>query len=74
LSHDHNKIPSAGFLLFGFAVSQFLFYSIVPHLLRLSSAVVFNLSLLTADIYTLFFGLFLFHYKVSTSPRVLGRV
>ena len=55
----------SGLLLLGFTVSQFLFYSIVPHLLRLASAVVFNLSLLTADIYTLLFGLFLFHYRVS---------
>ena len=54
-----------GGLFVGFAAFQFLFYSLAPHLLKLTSAVVFNLSLLTADIYTLLFGLFLFHYKVG---------
>lgn len=53
-----------GLLLFGFGTFQFLFYSLVPVLMKLTSAVVFNLSLLTADIYTLLFGLFLFHYRV----------
>ena len=44
-----------------------MFYSTVPFLLKLTSAVVFNLSLLTADFYTLLFGLFLFHYKVKST-------
>lgn len=54
-----------GLLFLGFGLSQFLFYSIVPVVLLIASAVVFNLSLLTADIYTLILGLFLFHYKFS---------
>ena len=37
----------------------------MPVALKLSSATVVNLSLLTADFYSLFCGLFLFHYKVS---------
>ena len=45
-------------------MSQFLFYSIVPLLLKLSSALVFNMSLLTADVYTFIFGFVLFHYGV----------
>lgn len=53
-------------LLFaGFGIFLFLFYSITPHVMRFSSAVVVNLSLLSADVYTLFIGLFLFHYKFS---------
>ena len=56
--------PSVGGLFSGFGVSLFLFYSLTPWVIRMSSAVVFNLSLLTADFYSLIFGLFLFHYKV----------
>ncbi len=44
---------------------MFVFYSVMPHVMRFSSAVVVNLSLLSADIYTLFFGLYLFHFMVS---------
>ncbi len=54
-----------GLLFFGFGVCMFTFYSVMPHVMKFSSAVVVNLSLLTADIYTLFFGLYLFHFVVS---------
>ena len=37
----------------------------MPYAMKYSSAVVVNLSLLTADIYSLLFGLYVFHYKVS---------
>ena len=46
---------------------MFLFYSVMTVVMTLSSAVVVNLSLLTADVYTLFLGLFLFYYKVHTA-------
>ena len=46
---------------------MFLFYSLVPWVIRMSSAIVFNLSLLTADFYTLLFGIFLFRYSVSVA-------
>ena len=46
---------------------MFLFYSVMPHVMKFSSAVVVKLSLLTADIYTLFFGLDLFHFMVNYS-------
>ncbi|XP_064404936.1 solute carrier family 35 member F2-like isoform X2 [Halichondria panicea] len=54
-----------GLLFFGFGVCMFTFYSVMPHVMKFSSAVVVNLSLLTADIYTLFFGLYLFHFVFS---------
>lgn len=48
-----------------FAVSQTLFYMTMPLVMKVSSAAVVNLSLLTADIFTLVFGVFLFKFKVS---------
>ena len=57
--------PAVGGLFSGFGVSLFLFYSVAPWVIRMSSAVVFNLSLLTADFYSLIFGIFLFDYNVS---------
>ena len=44
----------------GFALSMYLLYSLMPYVMQISSAVVTNLSLLTADIYALFVGIFLF--------------
>ncbi|XP_019623405.1 PREDICTED: LOW QUALITY PROTEIN: solute carrier family 35 member F2-like [Branchiostoma belcheri] len=51
-----------GLLFVGFAVCLFALYTIFPTVIKMSSAVVVNLSILTADLYTLFLGLFLFHY------------
>ena len=66
-SHSCAHIPiiMIGLLFAGFGVSQFLFYTVMPQVMRFSSALIVNLSLLTADFYTLFFGIFVFHYKVS---------
>ena len=52
-------------LLVAFAACLFMLYSLVPFLLRLSSATMMNLALLTSDVYSLLFGLFLFHYSFS---------
>lgn len=49
----------------GFGLCLFLLYNLVPVAIKFSSATVVNLSLLTADFYSLLCGLFLFHYKVS---------
>ena len=57
--------PAVGGLFSGFGISLFLFYSVAPWVIRMSSAVVLNLSLLTADFYSLIFGIFLFDYNVS---------
>ncbi|VDL82370.1 unnamed protein product [Nippostrongylus brasiliensis] len=43
-----------------FALSMFAFYSLVTVVLQKTSALMFNLATLTADFYSLLFGLFLF--------------
>ncbi|KAL4608475.1 solute carrier family 35 member F2-like isoform X1 [Arapaima gigas] len=53
-------------LLFGaYTACMFLLYSCMPVVVRLTSATAVNLSLLTADLFSLFCGLFLFHYTFS---------
>uniref|UniRef100_A0A2K6VW95 EamA domain-containing protein n=1 Tax=Onchocerca volvulus TaxID=6282 RepID=A0A2K6VW95_ONCVO len=46
-----------------FIASMFLFYSMVSVVVEKSSALMFNLSILTADFYTLIFGIFMFNYQ-----------
>uniref|UniRef100_A0A8R1E0V0 Solute carrier family 35 member F1 n=1 Tax=Caenorhabditis japonica TaxID=281687 RepID=A0A8R1E0V0_CAEJA len=48
-----------------FAISMFIFYSLVTVVLQKTSALMFNLSTLTADFYSLLFGMFLFKDKFS---------
>ena len=48
-----------------FVIFLVIFYSLMPFVLKASGAVVVNLSLLTADIFTLVFGIFLFKFHVS---------
>lgn len=45
---------------------MFGLYSFMPVVIKVTSATSVNLGILTADLYSLFFGLFLFFYKVST--------
>lgn len=53
-------------LLFAvFALCMFGLYSFMPVVIKVTSATSVNLGILTADLYSLFFGLFLFYYKVS---------
>ncbi|XP_069744390.1 solute carrier family 35 member F1 isoform X2 [Narcine bancroftii] len=62
------KVPwdwQIGLLYVGFSACMFGLYSFMPVVMKRSSATAVNLSLLTADIYSLFCGLFLFHYKFS---------
>ncbi|XP_061899475.1 solute carrier family 35 member F1-like [Entelurus aequoreus] len=54
-----------GLLYVGFSVFMFSLYSLMPLVMKRTSATSVNLSLLTADLYSLFCGLFLFHYKFS---------
>lgn len=44
-------------------------YSFMPVVVKLTSAAAVNLSLLTADLFSLFCGIFLFHYKVSGTRK-----
>ncbi|CAL8304999.1 unnamed protein product [Gadus morhua 'NCC'] len=52
-------------LFVGYALCMYALYSVMPTVVRLTSATVVNLSLLTADLFSLFCGLFLFHYTFS---------
>ncbi|XP_053703497.1 solute carrier family 35 member F2 [Synchiropus splendidus] len=49
-----------------YALCMFSLYSLMPVVIKMTSATAVNLSLLTADLFSLFCGLFLFHYKFST--------
>lgn len=51
---------------------MFGLYSFMPVVIKKTSATAVNLSLLTADLYSLFCGLFLFHYKVCGNERCIG--
>ncbi|XP_010244441.1 PREDICTED: solute carrier family 35 member F1-like [Nelumbo nucifera] len=53
-------------LLFaGYALSTFIFYSIVPFVLKMSGATMFNLSLLTSDMWAVLIRIFIYHQKVD---------
>ncbi|XP_072036683.1 solute carrier family 35 member F2-like [Amphiura filiformis] len=52
-------------LLVAFALCLFCLYSLFPVVIQWSSAAVVNLSILTADFYSLLFGLFLFNFVFS---------
>ncbi|XP_036379118.1 solute carrier family 35 member F2-like [Megalops cyprinoides] len=53
-------------LLFAtYGLCMFALYSCMPVVMKLTSATAVNLSLLTADLFSLFCGLFLFHYTFS---------
>ncbi|XP_030851326.1 solute carrier family 35 member F2-like [Strongylocentrotus purpuratus] len=52
-------------LLLGFAACMFCLYSFFPVVIQWSSATVVNLSILTADMYTLIIGIFVFHFAFS---------
>ena len=77
---SHSSTSLIFLYIFGFNVCLFLMYSIVPLTLKLTSAAVFNISLLTSDFYTFLFGIFLFglkldyHYFLAYSLVVVGIV
>ncbi|XP_023648378.1 solute carrier family 35 member F2 isoform X2 [Paramormyrops kingsleyae] len=54
-----------GLLFAAYALCLFLLYSLMPLVIMLTSATTVNLSLLTSDIFSFFFGVFLFHYTFS---------
>ncbi|XP_073922897.1 solute carrier family 35 member F2 isoform X1 [Castor canadensis] len=59
-------------LFVAFALCMFCLYSFMPLVIKVTSATSVNLGILTADLYSLFFGLFLFGYKVlEIEPRAL---
>lgn len=52
-------------LFVAFVICMFCLYSFMPLVIKVTSATSVNLGILTADLYSLFFGLFLFGYKFS---------
>uniref|UniRef100_A0A8C9ZHI4 Solute carrier family 35 member F2 n=1 Tax=Sander lucioperca TaxID=283035 RepID=A0A8C9ZHI4_SANLU len=54
-----------GLLLSAYALCMYTLYSCMPIVVKLSSATSVNLSLLTADLFSLFCGIFLFQYNFS---------
>ncbi|XP_010524130.1 PREDICTED: solute carrier family 35 member F1-like [Tarenaya hassleriana] len=49
----------------GFAIAMFLFYSLVPILLKTNGSAMFNLSLLTSDMWAVVIRIFAYHEKVD---------
>uniref|UniRef100_A0A3Q2CPD1 Info solute carrier family 35 member F2, like n=1 Tax=Cyprinodon variegatus TaxID=28743 RepID=A0A3Q2CPD1_CYPVA len=68
---ERNEIPGiiwswqVGLLFSAYALCMYALYSFMPIVMKLSSATSVNLSLLTADLFSLFFGIFLFQYNFS---------
>ncbi|KAH1140730.1 hypothetical protein AAZX31_10G281700 [Glycine max] len=58
---------SAGAVLpfVGFAVAMFMFYSLVPVLLKINGSTMLNLSLLTSDMWAVLIRIFAYHEKVD---------
>ncbi|NXO23025.1 S35F2 protein, partial [Cisticola juncidis] len=52
-------------LFVAFALCMFALYSFMPVVMEVTSATSVNLGILTSDLYSLFFGLFLFYYNFS---------
>ncbi|KAF7700033.1 solute carrier family 35 member F2 isoform X1 [Silurus meridionalis] len=52
-------------LLGGFAICMYTLYSCMPVVISMTSATAVNLSLLTADLFSIFCGIFLFQYTFS---------
>ncbi|XP_061610066.1 solute carrier family 35 member F1-like isoform X2 [Phyllopteryx taeniolatus] len=62
------KVPwdwQIGLLYVAFSAFMFSLYSLMPLVMKKTSATWINLSLLTAHLYSLLCGLFLFHYRFS---------
>ncbi|XP_039574668.1 solute carrier family 35 member F2 isoform X1 [Passer montanus] len=52
-------------LFIAFALCMFGLYNFMPVVIKVTSATTVNLGVLTSDLYSLFLGLYLFHYKFS---------
>lgn len=53
------------YLFIGFAISTFLFYTVAPFVLKMSGAALFNLSLLTSDMWAVIIRIFFYHQQVD---------
>ncbi|XP_068615643.1 solute carrier family 35 member F2-like [Brachionichthys hirsutus] len=69
---EHRAIASiqwrweVGLLLAAYALCLYALYSCMPIVMKMSSATAVNLSLLTADLFSLFAGIFIFRYNFSS--------
>ncbi|KAJ4972003.1 hypothetical protein NE237_005102 [Protea cynaroides] len=52
-------------LFAGFALSTFMFYCLVPFVLKMSGATMFNLSILTSDMWAVVIRIFFYHQQVD---------
>ncbi|KAJ0028872.1 hypothetical protein Pint_35960 [Pistacia integerrima] len=48
----------------GYTISSFMFYTLAPFVLKLSGAAMFNLSLLTSDMWAVVFRIFIYQQQV----------
>ncbi|NWV36807.1 S35F2 protein, partial [Grantiella picta] len=68
---EHKLLPKiqwnwhVALLFVAFALCMFGLYSFMPIVIQITSATSVNLGILTSDLYSLFFGLFLFRYNFS---------
>uniref|UniRef100_A0A3B4YUQ7 Solute carrier family 35 member F2 n=1 Tax=Seriola lalandi dorsalis TaxID=1841481 RepID=A0A3B4YUQ7_SERLL len=60
-----HSLCSAAMLFAVYALCMYALYSFMPVVVKMTSATAVNLSLLTADLFSLFCGFFLFHYTFS---------
>ncbi|XP_044227750.1 solute carrier family 35 member F2-like isoform X2 [Thunnus albacares] len=53
-----------------YALCMYALYSFMPVVVKMTSATAVNLSLLTADLFSLFCGIFLFHYTMCLEQKI----
>uniref|UniRef100_A0A0E0DS49 EamA domain-containing protein n=1 Tax=Oryza meridionalis TaxID=40149 RepID=A0A0E0DS49_9ORYZ len=61
-------------LFAGFAVALFMFYSITPFVLKMSGSTLFNLSLLTSDMWAVAIRVLFYHQQVKNSATYLDEI
>ncbi|XP_052172354.1 uncharacterized protein LOC127788270 [Diospyros lotus] len=49
----------------GYALASFMFYTLVPYVLKMSGATMFNLSILTSDMWAVIIRIFFYHQQVD---------
>ncbi|KAF2931020.1 hypothetical protein DAI22_05g178500 [Oryza sativa Japonica Group] len=66
--------PTMLCLFAGFAVALFMFYSITPFVLKMSGSTLFNLSLLTSDMWAVAIRVLFYHQQVKNSATYLDEI
>lgn len=60
-----NWTPEVILLFSAFTLSTFLFYSMVPFVMKMSGSALFNLSILTSDMWAVLIRIFFYHQKLN---------